>query len=66
MQEWLVPANLATTRIYDHRKTLPEDTLTFEVAYWVRPAVCNVTVEAKRWLCAHSDPLLAHRKLSHF
>lgn len=25
MQEWLGHANIATTRIYDHRKTRPED-----------------------------------------
>jgi integrase len=26
-------ANIATTRIYDHRKTRPEDSPTFKVAY---------------------------------
>ena len=33
VQEWLGHANIATTRIYDHRKTRPEDTPTFTVAY---------------------------------
>ncbi len=27
-------ADIATTRIYDHRKTRPEDSPTFKVAYW--------------------------------
>ena len=31
VQEWLGHANIATTRIYDHRKTRPEDSLTFKV-----------------------------------
>jgi hypothetical protein len=26
-------ANIATTRIYDHRRTRPEDSPTFKVAY---------------------------------
>jgi integrase/recombinase XerD len=33
VQEWLGHANLATTRIHDHRKTRPEDSPTFKVAY---------------------------------
>ncbi len=33
VQEWLVHANIATTRIYDHRRTRPEDSPTFKVAY---------------------------------
>jgi integrase/recombinase XerD len=33
MQEWLGHANVAITRIYDHRKTRPEDSPTFKVAY---------------------------------
>ena len=33
VQEWLGHANIATTRIYDHRKTRPEDSPTFNVAY---------------------------------
>ena len=33
VKEWLGNANIATTRIYDHRKTRPEDTPTFKVAY---------------------------------
>ncbi|HRF13581.1 MAG TPA: tyrosine-type recombinase/integrase [Candidatus Accumulibacter phosphatis] len=33
VQEWLDHANIATTRIYDHRKTRPEDSPTFKVAY---------------------------------
>jgi site-specific recombinase XerD len=32
-QEWLGHANIATTRIYDHRKTRPEDSPTFKIAY---------------------------------
>jgi integrase/recombinase XerD len=32
VQEWLGHANI-TTRIYDHRKTRPEDSSTFKVAY---------------------------------
>ena len=33
VQEWLGHANIATTRIYDHRKTRPEDSPTFKVMY---------------------------------
>jgi site-specific recombinase XerD len=33
VQEWLGHANIATTRIYDHRKTRPEDSPTFKVYY---------------------------------
>ena len=33
VQEWLGNANIATTPIYDHRKTRAEDSPTFEVAY---------------------------------
>jgi integrase len=33
VQECLRHANIATTRIYDHRKTRPEDSPTFKVAY---------------------------------
>jgi integrase/recombinase XerD len=32
-QEWLGHANIATTRIYDHRKTRPEDSPTSKVNY---------------------------------
>ena len=33
VQEWLGHANIATTRLYDHRKTRPEDNPSFKVAY---------------------------------
>ena len=33
VQEWLGHANIATTRIYDHRKTRLEDSPTFKIAY---------------------------------
>lgn len=33
VQEWLGHANIATTRIYDRRKTRPEDSPTFKVSY---------------------------------
>jgi integrase/recombinase XerD len=33
VHEWLGHANIATTRIYDHRKTRPEDSPTFKVNY---------------------------------
>lgn len=33
VQEWLGHANIATTRIYDHRRTRPEDSPTFKVMY---------------------------------
>jgi integrase/recombinase XerD len=33
VQEWLGHTNIATTRIYDHRKTRPEDSPTFKVNY---------------------------------
>jgi hypothetical protein len=33
VQEWVGHANIATTRIYDHRKTQPEDSPTFKVNY---------------------------------
>ena len=33
VQEWLGHANIATTRIYDHRKSRPEDSPTFKVSY---------------------------------
>lgn len=33
VQEWLGHANIATTRLYDKRKSRPEDSPTFKVAY---------------------------------
>jgi integrase/recombinase XerD len=33
VQEWLGHANISSTRIYDHRRTRPEDSPTFKVAY---------------------------------
>jgi site-specific recombinase XerD len=33
VQAWLGHGNIAMTRIYDHRKTHPEDSPTFKVAY---------------------------------
>jgi site-specific recombinase XerD len=33
VQEWLGHANIATTRLYDRRKTRPEDSPTFKVRY---------------------------------
>jgi site-specific recombinase XerD len=33
VQEWMGHANIGTTRIYDHRKTRPEDSPTFKIAY---------------------------------
>ncbi len=33
VQEWLGHANIATTRIYDHRRTRAEDSPTFKVTY---------------------------------
>jgi site-specific recombinase XerD len=33
VQEWLGHANIATTRIYDRRKSRPEDSPTFRIAY---------------------------------
>jgi integrase/recombinase XerD len=33
VQEWLGHASITTTRIYDHRKTRPEDSPTFKVTY---------------------------------
>jgi len=33
VQEWQGHANIATTRIYDQRKTRPEDSPTFKVNY---------------------------------
>jgi site-specific recombinase XerC len=33
VQEWLGHANIATKRIYDHRRTGPEDSPTFKVTY---------------------------------
>lgn len=32
-QEWLGHANIATTRLYDRRRTKPEDSPTFKVSY---------------------------------
>lgn len=33
VQEWLAYANVSTTRVYDHRKTRPEDSPVFKVKY---------------------------------
>jgi site-specific recombinase XerD len=33
VQEWLGHAIISTTRIYDHRRTRPEDSPIFKVAY---------------------------------
>jgi site-specific recombinase XerD len=33
VQEWLGHANIATTRLYDRRKSRPEDSPTFKVEY---------------------------------
>jgi len=33
VQEWLGHANIATTRLYDRRKSRPEDSPTFKVQY---------------------------------
>lgn len=33
VQEWLGHASISTTRIYDHRKSRPEDSPTFKIAY---------------------------------
>jgi site-specific recombinase XerD len=33
VQEWLGHANIATTKIYDRRRTRPEDSPTFKVVY---------------------------------
>src|SRR6516162_3159064 len=33
VKDWLGHANIATTQLYDHRKTRPEDSPTFKVAY---------------------------------
>jgi site-specific recombinase XerC len=33
VQEWLGHVNISTTRIYDHRRTRPEDSPTFKAAY---------------------------------
>jgi site-specific recombinase XerC len=33
VQEWLGHANIATTRIYDHRRTRSEDSPAFKVSY---------------------------------
>jgi site-specific recombinase XerD len=32
-QEWLGPANVSTTRLYDRPKTRPEDSPTFQLKY---------------------------------
>ena len=33
VQEWLGHANVSTPRVYDHRKTRPEDSPVFKVSY---------------------------------
>ncbi len=45
VQEWLGHANIATIRIYDHRKTRPEDSPTFKVAYWPLPSAASEGLE---------------------
>jgi hypothetical protein len=45
VQEWLGHANIATTRIYDHRRTRPEDSPTFKVAY--RHGACRPRLSAR-------------------
>jgi integrase/recombinase XerD len=38
VQEWLGHANISITRVYDHRKTRPEDSPMFKVKYQMHPA----------------------------
>jgi integrase/recombinase XerD len=33
VQEWLGHANVSTTRVYDHRKTMPEGSPVFKMKY---------------------------------
>jgi integrase/recombinase XerD len=33
IQEWIGHANISTTRVYDHRKTRPEDSPVLKVKY---------------------------------
>lgn len=36
VKKWLGHANIQTARIYDRRKTRPEDSSTFRVRYWAK------------------------------
>ena len=61
VQEWLGHANIATTRIYDHRRTRPEDSPTFKVAYrGGRAAPLSESSETRSKSCAEEErPLWA-------
>lgn len=44
-KEWLGHANIATTRLYDRRKTRPQDSPTYRVDYFKRTSSMGVGKE---------------------